>query len=334
MLVDNVQFNPLTFLEQGKVTSGPFTGGYLNAPDGELNWYFANVGLTAFVRFIPNEILQYLNLYLANLTPASTIEDVLFPSPGTYQLRPSDSDDSYAATFLSLAAGYVTVSGNIGWFKSHIATFKSIADRNMVQNRYANGLTYPFQTEAQYDLAYLEDNCEVYRGLADFVATLNKAGSTADANYYSGKMAETLKAIQTMYSAGTRAWWFDYFPDGTHDPIGTSFYPDLVTQAFPQAYRVPVPINWEAMGYAYLNRYAPGWPTGTCPNNPGGKCDDFPWAILGYVAALRKQTAAAQQQVAYINHISTDPSQRGALTVNELGWYQRTLDVLGIQHSR
>jgi hypothetical protein len=45
MVVTELSFDPLAFLEQGRITSGKYAGGYLVAPAGALNWYFANIGL-------------------------------------------------------------------------------------------------------------------------------------------------------------------------------------------------------------------------------------------------------------------------------------------------
>ncbi len=186
--------------------------------------------------------------------------------------------------------------------------------------------------------AFLEDNCEVYAGLSDFVACLRKTGHAADASRYSNAMGKTLSGILTLFNTDASNWWYDYQPPPAsnpqgppvHSPVGTGFYPDLVSQVFTQAYSVPVPTLWGTDGYAYLNQNAPDWPIGKC-NTPTGKCDDFPWILLGYVAAKRGDKATALRQVNHIKAISTDPAQRQYLTINELGWYQRTIDLLGIQ---
>src|SRR5207253_2815388 len=62
--------------------------------------------------------------------------------------------------------------------------------------------------------------------------------------------------------------------DGAVNPLGTTFYPDAVTQAFPQAYDVPVSAGrWDA-AWSWLNANAPAWWT--------GKYDASPFVILGW----------------------------------------------------
>jgi hypothetical protein len=328
MAVTELNFDPQAFLKQGSILTGKYKGGFLVAPAGALNWYFANIGLQPFVTAMRNEVATYIDLYLANLTTDLKIQDVTFSASGVPTLRASDSDDSYAATFLSLVAAYVQAPADIGWFNARLPKLLMMAERNLIANRYLSGLTYPFQSESQYDLAYLQDNCEVYRGIADLIDCLTRTNNTDFASYYTKALSNTLRGISSLYNQTTKSWWWDYYPNATHDVVQTKFYPDLVSQIFPQAYGVPVSVAAEDAGFAYLNRYAPGWPEGQCPNMPNSRCDPFPWAMLGYVAAFRGQVDLATRQIVHINTISQDSSQRGALTINELGWYQRTLNVL------
>ena len=97
-----------------RIPSGPFAGGYELAPNGGLNWYFANLGLVSVlpamgVADLQAHVLPYLNLYLSQVDPAtSTIADIELPygraNPSVYKKVLADSDDAYASTFLSLAS--------------------------------------------------------------------------------------------------------------------------------------------------------------------------------------------------------------------------------------
>ena len=68
-----------------RILSGPYAGGYELAPNGRLNWYFANLGLLPLVPMLSapdleTYVLPYLNLYLVSTDPAtSTISDIEFP---------------------------------------------------------------------------------------------------------------------------------------------------------------------------------------------------------------------------------------------------------------
>ena len=94
----------LARIDRLAIADGPFAGGFrLQENDGRLNWYFCNLGLMTECKAQPAAVATYLNLYLKHVDPATgTIADVKDIATGT--LQPPDSDDSYAATFLSLAS--------------------------------------------------------------------------------------------------------------------------------------------------------------------------------------------------------------------------------------
>jgi hypothetical protein len=87
---------------------------------------------------------------------------------------------------------------------------------------------------------------------------------------------------------------------------------------FPQAYGVTPLANRFDPAWTALNRWAPGW--------ANGHDDPYPWAILGYVAALRGQTALARRQIATVEQrFASEPA---LVTINELGFYHRTRTAL------
>ena len=61
-----------------------------------------------------------------------------------------------------------------------------------------------------------------------------------------------------------------------------------------------------------------GWET--------GRLDPYPWAVLGLAAAKRGQSALARAQLASME--KTFSVNRTLITINELGFYQRTQSVL------
>ena len=310
-------FDPAAFLQQDLITSGPYAGAYIVAPAGQLNWYFANVGLRGFVQQFPAQIKAYLNIYLANMRADYTIQDVDDPLAAAPQLVEPDSNNSYAATFISLAVAYVRASNDTAWFSANFPQVRVMAEYNLIRNRYANGLTYPFQNKSTYDEALLEDNCEVYAALSDLASYLQANGDPTDATYYQTEASDTLVGIETLFNRRANSWYVSY----PQVALTTACYPDMVSQVFAQAQGVPVPASWQAAGYAYLNAHELNWPTTLC----GG----FPWALLGYVAALRGDTVRAEKQIAFIRSLAQNPQERGTLSINELGWYARTQVVLG-----
>ena len=312
-------WDPLPTFEESRIVSGPYAGGYLVAPAGYLNWYFANLGLVAFVDRVPAEVKAYLALYIAHLRPDFSIEDVSFSNPydpgaGTSATRAQDSDDSYAATFLSLAARYVHVTKDRAWLDANRATLEAIADRNLIASQESNGLVHVFQSLAKYPFAYTEDNCEAWHGLHDLAQLLTEIGDPAASRYQGAADAIAIGISKTMFLPADRAFAVIY--GTTVAPLGSTFYPDAVTQVFPRAHGLPVTAAEDDGAWAFLSKRAPSW--------WNGSYDKAPFMILGYAAALRGDATAALAQQAHLRDlVKTD---RGSAAIHELGYYQRIND--------
>ena len=93
-----------------------------------------------------------------------------------------------------------------------------------------------------------------------------------------------------------------------------ALYPDGACQVFAQAFGVTELTDLYSKSYLYLNTNFPNWES--------GNLDAFPFAVLGYVAALRQDTTKAQTQIAVIEQKFL--LSRPHVTLNELGWYART----------
>lgn len=271
---------------------------------------------------LQSHVLPYLNLYLANVNAAtSTIADIELPygraNTSVFKKVASDSDDSYAATFLSLATRYVVTSGNWAWWESNKAALKNMAYRNLALTAKPSGLTSVFQSPRSQSNSsgYLMDNCEGYRGLRDFAALLRSRSELHEANYYDLLASNTAEGVSRfLFKAPAQAFLSsDATPALTGD-----FYPGTTCQIYPQAFGLRELAGQFTAGWNYFNKHTPGWETGSH--------DPFPWAILGYVAALRGQTGLASAQLATIDKLFA--ANRRLVTINELGFYQRTKSVL------
>ena len=309
-----------------RIPSGPWAGGFAIAPAGRLNWYFTNLGLLPVVQLLnaaDRELLirPYLDLYLRNVRVDGTIEDVDFVSglstSGAYAMVPSDSDDSYAATLLSLAVKYVRASQNWAWWDANKAKLKFIAYRNLTVMVKPDGYTSVFQAPRNQSncIGYLMDNCEVYRGLRDVAALLGERGEPSEAAYYGSFATGIANGILRIGFDGVRGG----FTVGDHTSLAeTGFYPGTTCQVFPQAFGVSELAPYYDRGYQFLETYSPGW--------ADGRYDVYPWAVLGFVAARRGRFAQARTQTTWIEQTFVD--RRALVTINELGFYQRTQRVL------
>jgi hypothetical protein len=308
-----------------QIPTGPYAGAYEIAPNGLMSWYFANLGLIAIVQYLDapgldKYIRAYLDLYISKLEPNVSIRDVQFPfgraNTSSFTLVLADSDDSYAATLLTLAVRYLRASQNWGWWDQNKGRLKDMAYRNIALSVKPNGLTSVFQAPRNQtnNAGYLMDNSEVYRGLSDFSAMLRERGDVADATYYEQFAKNIATTMAGLFNASTSAFRMADLSTQTE----TSFYPGTTCQVFPQAFGVTELAAYYDRAWTFLNTNSPGWEKGTL--------DPYPWAVLGLAAAKRGQTTLANAQLASME--KTFASNRPMVTINELGFYQRTKSVL------
>jgi hypothetical protein len=309
-----------------RISTGPLARGYLIAPNGRLNWYFNNLGLIPIVQYLnaadlDTFIRQYMDLYLSRLQTDYTVQDVNFndASLQNITLVPSDSDNSYAATMVSLAARYLKASGNWAWWDANKAKLKAMVDANIAGLQKANGLCRVFQlsrVSPVADYGYMMNNAEDYRGLRDFASILALRGESTLSNHYNN-IATTIAQSMMIYLWDSGRSGFKTSDQDVHAD-NTTFYPGTTCQVFPQAFGVSELSTYFTAAYRFLNRYSPQWPNEIY--------DPFPWAILGYVAAKRGDTNRAQTQMAATE--KKYASQAALVTINELGFYQRTKSLL------
>jgi len=309
-----------------RIASGPYAGAYEIAPNGKVMWYFSALGLLPVVQFMNSSDLdvyvrQYLDCYLRNLNANFSIDDVTF----TYGARVntsvftkvlSDSDDSYAATLLSLVARYLRASNNWAWWDANKATLKNVAYYNLAKAMKSTASltsTFQYPRSLTWDVCYLMDNCEVYRGLKDFVSILRER-SDADATYYdalAGNVASGIVRLFNSTAGGFKVAAESAVPE-------TTFYAGTTCQVFPQAFGVAEASPLYDSAWSYLNRHTPNW--------QDGRYDPYAWAVLGFVAAKRGLYTQANEQKAFVERLFA--ADRAKVTINELGWYQRSRNVM------
>lgn len=308
-----------------RIPSGPYAGAYEIAPNGLSNWYFSSLGLISIVQYLDGPDLDkyirgYLDLYISKLESNVSIQDIQFPfgraNTSVFTLVLSDSDDSYAATTLMLAVRYLRASQNWAWWDKNKARLKDIAYRNIAVSTKSNGLTSVFQAPRNQsnNAGYLMDNCEAYRGLRDFSGLLKERGDVADAAYYGQFATNIANAMAGLFSTTTSAFRMADLSTQTDK----SFYPGTTCQVFPQVSGVSELSPYYDRAWNFFSSNSVGWETGSL--------DPYPWAVLGLAAAKRGQTSLAQAQLASIE--KTFAINRPLVTINELGFYQRTKSVL------
>jgi hypothetical protein len=220
----------LALLMPFRVVAGPYAGAYLLAPGGAVNWYFATTSLLHLRRLPLAQTRAYLDAYLAHLDPNEGIADVLPQPSGIYAPVAPDSEDAYAATFVSLAVRYHDESHDGAWWRRNAATLSAIVYAKLLTQVKADGLIRASHTDPT---GYLMDNVEDYAGLRSLARSLAETHAS-DAAYIGSFVAPLGIAIQHLYSDQAHAYkWSD------NDPIGPLVpYPACTAQVFPQLYAV------------------------------------------------------------------------------------------------
>jgi len=260
---------------------------------GAVNPYFANFGALALLEDPAGAPLvrRYLDWYLRHLEANGIIRDYHY-GPGVRASRP-DSEDAYAGTFLHLAARYHQVCPEDDWPHKNLPALKRVAGV-VTRLMDADGLTFAL---AGCRTRYLMDNCECYRGLADFAALV----PSAEAPYWR-RRAEMIRAgVEKVFWKPRLG---SYAPArGLLPGCGASlrrFYPDAAAQAFPSLYGLISPYSPRAFRlYRDFNRHHPGWIQIRPP--------EFPWVILAYRAAREGHLETARARLLFVRDAYIDP---------------------------
>lgn len=289
-----------------------------------VNPYYGNLAAIGMCKMpeLAGRVKNWLQWYVDHLNcpdkwgMAGTIYDyaVLPGNVPSYQSKnDADSTDSYAASFLSLAwSCYETGVGLLqDAVKQILAKLFMIAD-SLLLTQQSDGCTW---AKPDYQIKYLMDNCEVYRGLRDFAALLGALGVPANKKYYDSRADQVLKGINGMWMFGS--WAIE------HDTLTkadlSKWYPDATAQLFPVMQGVLLPGDPKAQqSYAAFTKAWPAW-----SQLVFNKQDPFPWVMVAYTAALMGDYDRVD---AYLREIGTRYVAKGfpwPFYCAEAGWFMR-----------
>ena len=253
---------------------------------------------------------------------AGAITDYNVAANGTLQSAgEADSVDSYAATFISLAAtawreGNAPLRAYVAGLEPDIDRIASAIDA--VTD--GDGLTWALPT---YQLKYVMDNSEVYRGLLDLATLRTQAfGDVAGGVSAAAHALQIQAAIQKGYwdpSRGAFALALDANASRIWPRAGNWY--DQTTQLWPILNGVVAPSSQPAQTvYGRFSSAFPDWPTLQKP-------DPFPWASVALVALQMNDLQRASKYVASVQ-ARYSPQFAYPWYCAESGWYTRVL--LGI----
>ena len=245
--------------------------------------YFGNIAAAVMADIEPDRARQYIVWYLAHMNRpdrfgiSGTIYDFHLTDEGLRPTYSYDSADGYAATFLSLVAHYLRVSGDEAFVSANLEAIDLTA-KVLLQLQDNDGLV---RVAPNSSTKYLMDNCEAFRGLKDWAEVLLSLGRTQDALQCSQAAERIRQGIeQVLYNPSTGAyahslWWF-----GRRFPNPAKWYPDAVSQLDVIAYGILDPKDPKAVKvWQDFNSAFPNW-------DQGLKDDGFPWAEVALTAVM------------------------------------------------
>lgn len=229
---------------------------------------------------------RYLDWYLINLEENGTVLDYYFDEDLSFRKTRPDSEDAYAATFLSLVSRYHEKTGRTSWVAGNLKKLKKVA-RVITRLQCRDGLTF---ARADHRVKYLMDNCEAWRGLVDFAGLLERLGDP-EMIFFRTKARKIADGIEKELWNPRR---LSYRPRKRYflKPRANwrVFYPDAACQIFPVLNGLIRPESARGVHlYARLNACHPDWVRRRPP--------DYPWMLLGYCACLYGDFARARAQV-------------------------------------
>lgn len=298
-------------------------------PDGAILYtsteivpYYSNlaaIGLTKTPIHYP-QVKAWMEWYINHLNRPDkwglycTVYDYNVSGTTETPTNDADSTDSYAATFVSLAWAYWQ-TGDAG-AQAYIRTLRPQLDcigRVMVQTQQSNGLTW---AKPDYQIQYLMDNCEVYKGLSDLAKLLQYAfHDSAGRDWYNTYASNELKGIQSVLWDSVHRDYLTYV--GAPPTDWKVWYPDSTAQLFPVLNRVLDPSDSRAEHlYATFNMNWQSWTSLKFP-------DSFPWALISGAAALMSDTARVNDYIVTIQSKYVDADFPWPWYCAESGWFIR-----------
>jgi len=305
------------------------TSGASSLPDGAILYtsteivpYYSNLAALGLTKTPAHysQVKAWMEWYINHLNNPDkwglycTVYDYNVSGTTETPTNDADSTDSYAATFVSLAWAYWQTRNADA--QAYIRTLRDQLDcigRVMVQTQQRNGLTW---AKPDYQIQYLMDNCEVYKGLSDLAKLFQYAfNDSSGAAYYNSYAANALSGIQTVLWDCAHNDYFAYA--GAPTSNWKTWYPDSTAQLFPVLSGVLAPSSSRAK--QLYNRFNSKWPNWTSLKFP----DSFPWALVSDAAALMSDSTRVNNYIISIQNKYVNKNFPWPWYCAESGWFIR-----------
>jgi hypothetical protein len=298
-------------------------GSILYVP-GQIEPYFANIGAIGMTKD-PNrihEVVAWMNWYVSHLNWPDkwglygTMYDYTVSNGVETPTYTADSTDSYAATFLTLAwNAWESGDANARSYISSIAYQLDVIGGVLIQTQQSDGLTW---ARPDYEIKYLMDNSEGYRGLSDLASLFNALGDSAKSSYYTAAATSMQNGILSMWMNGNWAVYKNWYGQFIAPSMGT-WYADASSQIFPVLMGVVNSSDPRAQqAYAALNAAWPGWPELSFNSQ-----DPFPWCLVVDGAAAMGDRARVTTYINTVQNKYVDSGFPWPFYNAEAGWFMR-----------
>jgi hypothetical protein len=298
-------------------------GAILYVP-GQIEPYFANIGAIGMTKD-PNrmpEVLAWMNWYVSHLNWPDkwglygTVYDYTVSNGVETPTYTADSTDSYAATFLTLAwNAWESGDPHARSYISSVAYQLDVIGGVLIQTQQSDGLTW---ARPDYEIKYLMDNSEGYRGLSDLASLFNALGDSAKSSYYTAAATSMKNGILSMWMNGKWAVYKDWYGNFIAPNMGT-WYADASSQIFPVLMGVVKSSDPRAQqAYAALNAAWPGWPELSFNSQ-----DPFPWCLVVEGAAAMGDQARVTTYINAVQSKYVDSGFPWPFYNAEAGWFMR-----------
>lgn len=287
---------------------------FQGTPHYKISPYFSNFAASALLDYptpanlniVKNWILWYFN----HLNKDGSIDDYYvdkliggtdLPSVVAYSnenIPDFDSQDSYAATFLTLTRRYAEiVPEDTSWLTGYSNEFDSIGkalyavvdDSNHIFNSDNNdGLT---EAKLDYQIKYTMDNSEVNEGLRDMVWLEQNIISSHKISFYQKLFDNNTKGFNNLWNNNALTY---YSYEGGAPANLNIFYPDATCQLYPIWTGVISSASSNAIDlYSTFNLHYLDWQNGKYYGS-------YPWTIICYVACVMNDTARVNSYLSFV----------------------------------
>lgn len=299
-------------------------GAILYTPQ-QIDPYFANIaaiGMTKDPNRMP-QVVAWMNWYINHLNWPDKWG--LYGTTYNYKVsngiqtstQDADSTDSYAATFLSLVwNAWESGDASARSYISGLSYQLDVIGGVLIQTQQNDGLTW---AKPDYQIKYLMDNSEAYRGLRDLASLYQNAfGDATKAAYYNAAADAMQNGILGMWLNGTWAVYKDGIGRLAAPNMGV-WYADASAQVFPVLMGVVTSTDTRAQqSYSAFNAAWPNWPTLSFNSQ-----DAFPWCLVGTAAAAMGDNSRLSTYIGTIQSKYVNSNFPWPFYIAEAGWFMR-----------